>query len=152
MVVRLFLDCQICSTLSGQALGVLSGQSSLHQREGQKSFWTPGKIQKVDSRSIKDVVTCFDSPALLRYVGYLWIFYVLVYMLYIIIHICRILLCEFLTCFTPCFPKAVRGLAGLMPSQLAEMALLVLASFHCSCGLKRSKRSAKSYRNRWWTM
>ena len=46
---------------------------------------------------------------------------------------------------SPCFPlcKAVRGLAGLMPSQLAEMALLVLASlcsFSCACGLKDSPR------------
>lgn len=49
---------------------------------------------------------------------------------------------------SPCFPlcKAVRGLAGLMPSQLAEMALLVLASlcsFSCACGLKDSPRGQR---------
>jgi hypothetical protein len=59
-IIRLFSDCQICS-ISGQALGVLLGQSSLHQRKGQKSFRTPGKIN-VDRRTkdSKDAVICFD--------------------------------------------------------------------------------------------
>ena len=62
-IIRLFSDCQICS-ISGQALGVLLGQSSLHQRKGQKSFRTPGKInldrRTKDSKDSKDAVICFD--------------------------------------------------------------------------------------------